>query len=151
MVDYSEYSGQNDLYASFVTSDAWIISVNKIRTKKVKEAIETHGIADAITPDGSYDFESGEMLRGTGLDPDEISDAAYNAICEVAEAYANFVKKHYKNPRNAGAKPLGDEVRVRTNVMLDAGLKAEAADKAAELGLSLSQLVNDLLSAYLSP
>ena len=55
------------------------------------------------------------------------------------------------NPRNAGAKPLGDEPRQRTNIMLDVGLKTKAANKAAELGLSLSQLINDLLSVYLSP
>ena len=55
------------------------------------------------------------------------------------------------NPRNAGAKPIGSERRVRTNIMLDTGLKAEAANKAAELGLSLSQLINDAISAYLSP
>ena len=56
-----------------------------------------------------------------------------------------------RNPRNAGAKPLGDEPRQRSNIMLDAGLKAEAANKAAELGLSLSQLINDAITAYLSP
>ncbi len=55
------------------------------------------------------------------------------------------------NPRNAGAKPLGDKRRVRTNVMLDPGIKARASNKATELGLSLSQLINNLLSAYLSP
>ncbi len=54
-----------------------------------------------------------------------------------------------RNPRNAGAKPLGDEPRQRTNIMLDVGLKAEAADKAAELGLSLSQLINELISEFL--
>ena len=63
----------------------------------------------------------------------------------------NMATHNPRNPRNAGAKPLGDEPRQRTNIMLDAGLKAEAADKAVELGVSLSQLINDLLSAYLSP
>ena len=54
------------------------------------------------------------------------------------------------NPRNAGAKPIGDKRRVRTNVMLDTALKAEASNKATELGLSLSQLINDAIAAYLS-
>ena len=54
------------------------------------------------------------------------------------------------NPRNAGAKPLGDEPRQRTNVMLDPALKARASNKANDLGTSLSQLINDAISAYLS-
>ncbi len=64
----------------------------------------------------------------------------------------NYMATHNsRNPRNAGAKPIGSERRQRTNIMLDTQLKAKANSKATELGLSLSQLINDAISAYLSP
>ncbi len=55
-----------------------------------------------------------------------------------------------RNPRNAGRKPIGDNPREKTLLTLDSDLKAQAKAAATDKGISLSQLVNDLLSEHLT-
>ena len=69
---------------------------------------------------------------------------------QVLVSYYNPENAPMRNPRNAGRKPIGDSPRVQTLITLDSDLKAQAKAAATDKGISLSQLVNDLLSEHLT-
>jgi hypothetical protein len=86
---------QHDLYASFVGSEGWNEQVASIKevSPDAAAAIEKYGIGEKVSDDGQYDFESGQLL---GDMPKNVRDSqaiedAYDAICDLAKAYADFV------------------------------------------------------------
>jgi hypothetical protein len=92
---YNELVDQHDLYCSFVHSDEWKSQVKTIReiSPEAANAIQEYGIGTKVTDDGQYHFESGQLLEDI---PKAIRDShaieeAYDAICDLAKAYARFV------------------------------------------------------------
>ncbi len=69
----------------------------------------------------------------------------------IPVSYYNPENAPMRNPRNAGRKSIGDNPREKTLLTLDPDLKAQAKAAATDKGISLSQLVNDLLSEHLAP
>ena len=91
-----------DFYAYFTATDTFEKLVSVIPHPKVKELIEQWGIGDDLTRSDFgkwiYDYESGGLLEKPvrealevleALDEDEW-DRNYEAVCEIAEAYAAF-------------------------------------------------------------
>jgi hypothetical protein len=78
-------------YVDFVDSQAWDKQLEVIASidANVAQAVEAFGIGTNLNADGSYDFESGQLLEDF---PEElkISDAAYDAIVDLANQYAEF-------------------------------------------------------------
>ena len=52
-------------------------------------------------------------------------------------------------PRGPGRPPLGDAVKTVESVRLDPGLREEATRRAADDGVSLSEVIRRALRAYL--
>lgn len=143
MVNYQQYSLDNDLYAAFFMSEECSDAIAKIRQRHVREVIGRDGIGDCLSRDGNYDYEAGNLLPRS-ITADEMTDASYDAICGLADAYASFVREH-KNPRNAGRPPLGDEPKGRTTLSIDKRLR----DQAKEAKLNLSQLLEEAIKKKL--
>jgi hypothetical protein len=84
-----------DLYPTFVDSDEWKSQIEAIReiSPDAATAIENYGIGTKIDSNGEYDFESGQLLDDMPItirNSDAVEEA-YDAICNLAEAYAQFV------------------------------------------------------------
>jgi len=92
---YNELIEQNDLYASFVGSEAWNTHLEAIRaiSPEAADAIGLSGIGEKVADDGQYDFESGQLLDDLpkAIRDSEAIEEAYDAICNLAKAYAAFV------------------------------------------------------------
>jgi hypothetical protein len=84
-----------DDYAIFVDSDEWKSQIEAIRgiSHEAATAIENYGIGTKIAENGEYDFESGQLFNDMPMsirNSDAIEEA-YDAICNLAIAYAQFV------------------------------------------------------------
>lgn len=92
---YNELIDKHDLYASFVGSDGWNQQLETIReiSTEAADAIGSYGIGTKVTDDGQYDFESGQLLDDLpkSIRDSEAIEKAYDAICDLAKAYAHFV------------------------------------------------------------
>ncbi len=93
---YSQLVEQYGLYSTFVDSEDWNRSVAAIRevSPAAADAISQYGIGEKVTDGGEYDFESGQLLEAM---PESIQrspaiEEAYDAICDLASAYAQFVR-----------------------------------------------------------
>ena len=95
MTDYNKIIDENDLYASFVLSPEWNSHVEAIKgiNPEAADAVGQYGIGTKVADDGQYDFESGQLLDDIPKDvrDSEAIEEAYEAICELAKAYAQFV------------------------------------------------------------
>ena len=85
---------EQDFYATFVNSDEWKSQIEAIReiSPDAATAIENYGIGTKIE-NGEYDFESGQLLDDMPRSArnSEAIEEAYDAICDLASAYARFV------------------------------------------------------------
>jgi hypothetical protein len=92
---YNELIDQHDLYASFVGSETWNSQLEAIGavSSDVADAVNTYGIGTKVAEDGQYDFESGQLLvdMPKNIQDSEEIEEAYDAICDLAKAYAQFV------------------------------------------------------------
>lgn len=92
---FNELIDQYDLYASFVGSEQWNKQVEIIKeiSTDAADAIGKYGIGTKVTDDGQYDFESGQLLADVpqSVRNSEAIENAYDAICDLAKAYADFV------------------------------------------------------------
>lgn len=88
-----------NLYAAFVVTDEWNDHLAKIRdiSPDVADAIAKYGIGEEVC-DGQYDFESGQLLScipsSIKRELEEEIELAYDLICNLATAYAEYVVKN---------------------------------------------------------
>ena len=95
--DYNELIDQYDLYVEFVVSEQWRCALTEIVeiSKEVADNVSKYGIGMKLSDDGSYDFESGQLLDDM---PEVVRDRirsnnqAYEAICNLASTYALYVR-----------------------------------------------------------
>jgi hypothetical protein len=84
-----------DLYPTFVDSSEWKSQIEAIReiSHEAAEAVTAYGIGTKIAENGEYDFESGQLLDDMpkSIRNSDAIEKAYDAICNLAEAYARFV------------------------------------------------------------
>lgn len=96
-MDYNELIEEKDLYARFVSSKVWAKALDLIASisKEVADNIGAFGIGEKIDDDGQYDFESGQLLeclsKSFKYDFEEEIENCYDAICNLASSYADFV------------------------------------------------------------
>ena len=120
------------------------------------------GLSEVVVADGlesPYRFanvlrdkvkdENAEVYRLCGIYYAYSGEAIDEEYDQVIVSYYNPENAPMRNPRNAGRKPIGDSPRVQTLITLDSDLKAQAKAAATDKGISLSQLVNDLLAEFL--
>lgn len=95
---YNELIEQHDLYASFVESEGWKNHLKAIKriSADAANAVDRYGIGTKVADSGEYDFESGQLLDNM---PIEVRNGkavakAYEAICELAHSYAEFVRNY---------------------------------------------------------
>lgn len=92
---FNQLIDQHDLYATFVGSDEWNSHLESIKqiSPEAAEAVEKYGIGTKVADDGQYDFESGQLLDDMpkSIRDSEAIEEAYDAICDLAKAYARFV------------------------------------------------------------
>ena len=95
---YNRLIEQHDLYASFVQSAEWKSQLAAIEaiSPEIATAIGDHGIGTKVTNNGQYDFESGQLLDDLpkSIRDSEAMEEAYDAICDLANAYADFVRSY---------------------------------------------------------
>lgn len=105
-MSYNQAVLDQDLYASFVSSDKWTSCLNEIRevSSVVADAINKYGIGENICDDapymGQYEFESGQLLdcipASVKRDLEEEIEQCYEKICALAKAYAEYVVENAK-------------------------------------------------------
>ena len=92
---FNQRIDQHDLYATFVGSDEWSNHLEAIKqiNSEAAEVVGKYGIGTKVTDDGQYDFESGQLLDDMpkSVRDSEAIEEAYDAICDLAKAYARFV------------------------------------------------------------
>ena len=77
-----------------------------------------------------------------------LTDETIEAL--VAEAERGYAPGQLRGRRRGpGRPPLGDEAKSVESVRLDPALRAEAAQRAAEDGTTLSEVIRRALRAYL--
>jgi len=95
VTNYNELILQHDLYASFVGSKEWDENLSSIRqvSCEAADAVEKYGIGEEVREDGEYDFESGQLIQcwPKEVRESEFADKAHDAICRLANAYAEYV------------------------------------------------------------
>jgi hypothetical protein len=84
-----------DSYPAFTASTTWSLALDEIRqlNADVADAIEQYGIGEKITNGGQYDFESGQLLDELPTSIREMirsDENLYDAVCDLANAYASF-------------------------------------------------------------
>jgi hypothetical protein len=94
-VKVNELIDQCDLYASFVYSGEWHKHLEMIRaiSPDVADAIAQYGIGCGVDDDGQYAFESNQLLSNLPKEirEGEAMEEAYDSVCSLAKAYAQFV------------------------------------------------------------
>ena len=83
-----------DLYLSFTASTIWsdALALLRINHPFAADVVGEYGIGDKLLPDGSYDYESGQLLENI---PEYIRYAgligtAYFDISSIAQLYSRF-------------------------------------------------------------
>ena len=87
----------DNAYADFTMSDDWAKCLTKISdvNPKLEDLISDRGIGTRLLEDGSYDFESGQLLEDLDLDF-ELGESEYNLVVELAEEYELYAKEMLK-------------------------------------------------------
>lgn len=98
-----------DLYASFVSSPEWASGLEEIReiSPSVADIVNKYGIGESICDDepyvGQYVFESGQLLdcipSSVKSELETEIELAYDKICALAKAYAEYVVAQTKSDR----------------------------------------------------
>ena len=105
-MSYNQAVIDQDLYASFVSSPEWASCLDEIReiSPLVADAINKYGIGESICDDepyvGQYEFESGQLLdcipSSVKSELETEVELAYDKICDLAKAYAEYVVENAK-------------------------------------------------------
>jgi hypothetical protein len=92
---YNQLIEENHLYTLFLLSDEWEKGLEAIAviSPELSDAIGQYGIGTKLDDSGRYDFESGQLLEDLPkrIKDKEAKDEAYDAVCDLAHGYADFV------------------------------------------------------------
>jgi hypothetical protein len=89
-----------------------------------------------------------ERIYGRTKNGEPITEETIDAL--AAEAERGYTPGELRSrPRGPGRPPLGDAAKSVESVRLDPALRAQAAQRAAEDGITVSEVIRRALRAYL--
>ncbi len=103
MANINQQVIEMDLYSEYVNSPSFEKCLDLIERKSlnVRDAIDNYGIGTALTDDGEYDHESGQLTSSFPRSIlSEIDDSCYKLLCRLADNYALFVRNRLSKEEN---------------------------------------------------